>query len=170
VRRACNIVLVGFMGTGKSVVGVRLAERLGWRFVDTDVLISREAGCSISDIFQAESEAGFRERETAALRSLYGAAGTVVATGGGVMGRDENISLLRSIGPLVCLTARPEIILERTRPWKDRPLLAGSTDPLSTMERLLSERAPRYVLADVAIDTSDLPVEGVVDEICRVLT
>lgn len=165
-----NIVLVGFMGTGKSAVGARLAERLGWQFVDTDELISRQAGCSIREIFQRESEAGFRERETAALRSLAGVTGTAVATGGGILGRDENVALLRAVGPLVCLSARPDVILARTRPWQDRPLLAGSTDPLSTVERLLSERAPRYAMADIVIDTSDLPVEGVVDEICRALT
>jgi shikimate kinase len=157
------------MGTGKSVVGKRLAERLSWRFLDTDELVVEAAGCSIPDIFQTESEAGFRDRETAALRGLVGIADTAIATGGGVMGRDENVTLLRSFGPLICLTARPEVILERTRPWQDRPLLAASPDPLSAVERLLADRASRYALADRVIDTSDRSVESVVDEICREL-
>jgi shikimate kinase len=168
VRTTSNIVLVGFMGTGKSVVGKRLAERRGWRYIDTDDLVVGSAGCAISALFEQEGEGGFRDRETAAIRSLLGVEEAAVATGGGILGRDENVSLLRSIGPLICLKARPEVILERTRPWQDRPLLAASREPQATVERLLSERAPRYALADVTIDTSDLAVEEVVDEICRV--
>ena len=158
------------MGTGKSVVGKHLADRLAWRFVDTDELVVEAAGCSIPEIFRTEKEIGFRDRETAALRALCGATDTVIATGGGVMGRDENVALLRAIGPLICLTARPEIILERTRPWQDRPLLASSPDPLATVENLLADRAPRYALADRVIDTSDDTVETVVDKICVGLT
>jgi shikimate kinase len=169
VTHSSNTVLVGFMGTGKSVVGRRLAERLGRLFVDTDERIVAGAGRSIPEIFQSEGEQGFRERETAALRSLSDVTGAVVATGGGIVSRDENIALLRAIGPLVCLAARPEVILERTRPWHDRPLLAGAADPLGTVARLLADRAPRYALADLTIDTSEREIEEVVDEICRAL-
>src|SRR5687768_13052601 len=124
MQRASNIVLVGFMGTGKSAVGQRLARRLGKRFIDTDLRIVEAAGCSVAAIFQAEGERGFRDRETELLRTLVGSSNGVVATGGGILGRDENVELLQRIGPLVCLTARPELILERTRPWEERPLLA----------------------------------------------
>jgi shikimate kinase len=170
-----DILLVGFMGTGKSVVGKRLAARLGRRFVDLDEAIADTAGRSIPEIFAAEGEAGFRERETAALQALVEEAPEpgeerVIATGGGVLGRDENLALLRRLGTLVCLTARPAVILERTRPWRDRPLLAGAPDPAAVVERLLAERAPRYALADRAIDTSERDVEEVVEEICRALT
>jgi shikimate kinase len=164
-----NIVLIGFMGTGKSVVGRRLAAGLDRCFVDTDEQIAAAAGRTIPEIFSVEGEAGFRERETAVLRSLTGISSTVIATGGGIMGRDENVALLRQIGPLVCLTARPEVILARTHPWEDRPLLAGVAEPAVAVDCLLRERASRYAMADLMIDTSDLTVEQVVDEICRVL-
>lgn len=167
---AVNIILVGFMGTGKSVVGKRLAARLGRVFLDTDERIVASAGRSIPEIFAAEGEGGFRARETAALQELSGLDGAVIATGGGVLGHDENVGLLRQAGTLVCLTARPGVILERTRPWKERPLLAGAPDPLAAVERLLEERAAHYALADLTVDTSDRTVEEVVDELCRVLT
>ncbi len=165
-----NIILVGFMGTGKSVVGKRLAARLGRRFLDTDALIVSAAGQTIPQIFAAEGEAGFRERETESLRSLAGTSGAVIATGGGILGREENIALLRQIGSLVCLTARPATILERTRPWAERPILARAPDPPAAVEQLLAERASRYALADLTIDTSERTVDEVVDEICRELT
>src|SRR5438874_7053483 len=139
-----NIVLVGFMGTGKSVVGQRLADRLGRQYVDTDDRLTLDAGRSIPEVFEAEGEAGFRDRETAVLKALVGITGTVLATGGGILGRPENLALLRGLGPLVCLTARPEIILERTQPWESRPMLARATDPRAAVERLLAERAPQY--------------------------
>src|SRR5438067_1084906 len=126
------------MGTGKSAVGERLAARLGFRFVDTDELIVAAAGRPIPDIFATEGEAGFRARETAILRSQTGATGAVFATGGGILVRDENLTLLQTLGPLVCLSARPDAILERTRPWQDRPLLAGAPDPQRRVEDLLA--------------------------------
>ena len=164
-----NIILVGFMGTGKSVVGKRLAARLGHEFLDTDALVVESAGQPIAAIFAAEGEAGFRDRETAVVRALMGITHAVVATGGGILGRDENFTRLRQIGPLVCLTARPAVILERTRPWIDRPMLSRAPDPLAAVEQLLSERAPRYALADLTVDTSDETVDEVVEEICRKL-
>src|SRR5436309_2631321 len=151
VAGCANIVLVGFMGTGKSAVGERLAARRRCRFVDTDERIVAAAGRTIPEIFATEGEAGFRERETAILHSHAGAARIVLATGGGILGRDENLILLRALGPLVCLSARPEVILERTQPWQDRPLLAGADDPLGTVESLLAQRATRYALADLTV-------------------
>jgi shikimate kinase len=164
-----NIVLVGFMGTGKSVVGKRLATRLGWCFVDTDERIVQHAGCSIPELFQSEGELGFRDRETAVLRSLQGNIGTVIATGGGILGRPENVALLRQLGSLICLAARSEVILERTRPWENRPMLATAPNPRAAIERLLAERARLYGQADFVIDTSDRDVDAVVEELCRVL-
>lgn len=164
-----NIVLVGFMGTGKSAVGACLAERLGWPLVDTDLLVATEAGCSIPEIFAREGEAGFRERESAAVASAAARDRVVIATGGGVLGRDENVRRLRAKGRLICLTARPEVILARTAPWRDRPLLAGSQDPREAVERLLSARQPRYALAEFTLDTSDLTVAEVADRILGLL-
>jgi shikimate kinase len=156
-----NIVLVGFMGTGKSAVGAHLAQALGWPFVDTDVVVEARAGCRIAEIFARAGEPGFREQESAVVAEAAAQDRVVIATGGGVLGRDENVNRLKANGRLVCLTARPEVILERTHPWGDRPLLGTASDPRQAVERLLRDRAPHYALADLTIDTSDLTVEEV---------
>src|SRR5947208_12794232 len=101
-----NIVLVGFMGTGKTAVGRELAARLGRGFADTDVWIVEEAGVPIPQIFAGEGEAAFRMREARAVARAAGLSGAVIATGGGALGTDENVERLRSSGVLVCLTAR----------------------------------------------------------------
>jgi shikimate kinase len=164
-----NIVLVGFMGTGKSAVGERLAAALGWPLLDTDAVIEERAGCRIAEIFARAGEPGFREQESAVVAEAAARDCVVIATGGGVLGRDENVACLKANGRLVCLTARPEVILDRTAPWGDRPLLATASDPRQAVERLLGARAPRYALADLTIDTSDLTVEQVAGRILTAL-
>jgi shikimate kinase len=160
-----NIVLVGFMGTGKSAVGERLAVVLGWPFLDTDAVIEERAGCRIAEIFARAGEPGFRDQESAVVAEAAARDRAVIATGGGALGREENVACLKTHGRLVCLTARPEVILERTHPWGDRPLLATASDPRQAVERLLCGRAPLYALADLTIDTSDLTVEEVAGRI-----
>ena len=164
-----NIVLVGFMGTGKSVIGRLLSQRLHRRRFDTDAWVVAEAGMPIAEIFERFGEQAFRDMETLAARQVSTPRRLVVSTGGGILGRDENVELLRSGGRLVRLHARPEVILERTRPWTRRPLLASAADPLETIRQLLAEREPRYALADWSIDTSDLALEDVVERICAKL-
>ncbi|MDQ2800962.1 MAG: shikimate kinase [Armatimonadota bacterium] len=159
-----NIVLIGFMGTGKSAVGRVLARRLDWRHVDTDTEIEREAGKTIPEIFTEEGEAAFRARETALLSSLAppllgaGGASLILSTGGGTPLRPENAALLKEIGTVVWLHVTPEAILERvSRSLHGRPLLAAhQDDPLGRIQSLLADRAPRYAaLADHTLDTSD---------------
>lgn len=164
-----NIVLVGFMGTGKSVVGRLLAKRLKRRRFDTDAWVVNEAGMPISEIFERFGEEPFRQMETMAAREASRQQQWVVSTGGGILGREENVRLLQQGGVLIQLCARPEIILERTRPWSKRPLLANAPDPHATICALLEERAARYALADWSIDTSDLELEEVVERICAQL-
>src|SRR3954452_24694484 len=154
------------MGTGKSAVGRRLARRLGRRVFDTDVWVARRAGAAIPEIFERDGERRFRDLETQAAREVSRRRGLVVSTGGGILGRDENLELLRSGGALVCLQARPEVILARTAPWEGRPMLRTAPDPRQAVERLLAERGPRYALADWTLDTSDLTADQVVDRIC----
>ena len=161
-----TIVLIGFMGTGKSAVGQVLAQRLGCNYLDTDAEIEREAGKTIPQIFTEEGEAAFRARETAVLSSLappevngdWGGGALILSTGGGTPLRDENAALLRQIGAVIWLQASPEAILSRVGPdFRSRPLLADYSDnPRGRIESLLAERAPRYfALADFALDTSD---------------
>ena len=156
-----NIVLIGFMGTGKSAVGRNLARRLDARHLDTDAEIEREAGKPIPQIFAEEGEAAFRARETAILSALtppeLGEGGVILSTGGGTPLRAENAALLKQIGTVVWLRVTPEVILARVeKDLHERPLLAGHTDnPLARIETLLAEREPRYAaLADYQLDTS----------------
>lgn len=161
------MILVGFMGTGKSAVGRRLARRLNRPFVDTDAWIVRRAGRSIPEIFQLHGETAFRDLETAAARAYSRPSRCVLSTGGGMLGREENVALLRQGGVLICLDAAPEVILERTAPWEGRPMLKTAANPRQAVERLLAERAERYALADWRIDTSDLSLDQVTEAICE---
>lgn len=161
-----NVVLVGFMGTGKSAVGRALARRLRRPFVDTDVWVTGEASMPIPSLFAEFGEQAFRDLETQAARRVSEPAGLVVSTGGGILGRDENAALLRSGGILICLSAKPEVILRRTAPWENRPMLKTAANPAEAVRSLLAERAPRYALADWTLDSSDLTIPQVVDQIC----
>jgi len=162
-----NIVLVGFMGTGKSAVGRGLARRLKRPFLDLDERIAREAGRAIPEIFALEGEAGFRKRESKAVEWASGLKEHVVATGGGVMLEEANVERLKKSGILICLSARPDVIVRRTlNRLPSRPLLSGA-DPKGRVEELLKLRAPFYAQADVAIDTSDRSLEQVVAEVLR---
>jgi shikimate kinase len=162
--RCNNIILVGFMGTGKTVVGKALAEALGFAYADTDAMIERAAGKAITRIFAEDGEPHFRDLETAAIRSLAALDRHVVSTGGGCVLRDENWDAMREAGRVVCLAARPEVIFERTRRESHRPLLQ-TPDPMAKIVELLTRRAPFYARADVTVDTSDLCVEEVVKNI-----
>lgn len=154
-----NIVLLGFMGTGKSIIGRRLAVELGYRFADTDQIIEERAQKSIQEIFAEEGEARFRRLEAEAVRDVSGWSGYVISTGGGVPLHEDNIKALRGNGILVSLKARPEVILKRVRKRVGkRPLLRGP-HPLSNITRLLAEREPFYDRAAISIDTSDVDVQ-----------
>jgi shikimate kinase len=159
-----NIILTGFMGTGKSTVGRKLAARLGHKFVDTDLLIEREEGTSITRIFADKGEPYFREREKQMIDRVCSEGGTVIATGGGAMMSEANVARMKGSGTVICLTATPDIILERVRKNSDRPLLQEK-DPFTKIRTLLAARAEAYARADVAIDTSHLGVDEVVEAI-----
>ncbi len=153
------------MGTGKSAVGRLLAKRLRWRFVDLDERIQKKAKATIAEIFSKEGELGFRKREAEEVRQVAELKSHVIATGGGVMLDEGNVRLLKRTGTLICLTARPEVIFQRTTAsLPSRPLLSGS-DPCERIEELLKLRAPFYVQADVAVDTSGRSIKDVVEEI-----
>ncbi len=164
-----NIVLVGFMGTGKTAVSHRLAERLEWERVDTDDLIVARAGKTIPAIFAEDGEPHFRDLETEAIRGLAGRERCVISTGGGCVMRAENMTALRAAGVVVNLAARPEIVLARCGDGASRPLLQVD-DPLAKIQSLMRERAPFYAKADHTIDTEDLSVDAVADAILALST
>lgn len=166
-----NIVLTGFMGTGKSTVGRFLSRRLGLKFVDLDELIEAEAGMTIASMFSSKGESAFRDMEAAMVRRLASGEfgeGLVVSTGGGVVMRPENRELLKSWGTLVCLKASVEEILRRVGERTDRPLLARP-DRKDAIITLLRERADAYRDCEAEMDTTGRPVENIVAEIERLV-
>ena len=170
-KHGMNIVLIGLMGSGKSTVARLAAQNLGFAYADTDHLITDTAGCSIPDIFAREGEAGFRQRETQALRSLLGTERLVIATGGGIVTQPDNIPLLKQLGYVVWLNATPDTLHSRTARSDDRPLLKQG-DAAATLRKLYDERRPLYEAAcDFKITTDDLAATEVaygVSETARV--
>jgi shikimate kinase len=166
--RGSNIILSGFMGTGKTSVGKRLAERLAFEFVDLDDLIEAEARLPISQIFATRGEAAFRALEREMVARMSGRGRSVIATGGGAIVDRQNLEALRGIGVVIALTAAPEIILSRVGGGEERPMLWGP-DTRQRILTLLAERAPVYAQADVLVDTSARSVEEVVEHILGLL-
>lgn len=168
--RARNIVLVGFMATGKTTLGRLVARRAGFRFVDMDKMIEESAGMSIPKIFELEGEEGFRVRESATLRELVGHDRYVIATGGGVVTREKNHPLLRDLGFVVWLHTRKKIIFDRVMRNPHRPLLR-TADPYATIKSMVEQRKPLYkAVADLKVKTCDLSqseaVGGILDSAC----
>ena len=166
-----NVVLIGFMGTGKSSIGKALAVKLGRAFVDIDHAIEADVGLSIPDIFAAHGEAYFRECEKNTCRKLAMRRNMVIATGGGTVKDPENMAILKQTGLIVCLTASVNTILERTRRMGQRPLLdAYGTDNESrrrAITELMDERRELYAKADYTMDTTDKTPLLVVDDLAK---
>lgn len=166
-----NIVLTGFMGTGKTTVGKRLAKRLGWRFVDIDQLIEASAKMPIARIFEKRSEAVFRRLERRHISHAIHGNEQVIATGGGAFIDPDNRTRLKASGPVVCLTAKPGVIFARVGPkLATRPLLRGAHDPVTRIRALLHRRAKLYAQADLTIDTSALSIDEVVERVWDTLS
>ena len=159
------IVLVGFMGTGKSSCGRALAVRLGCAFIDLDKYIEDKENKTIPEIFAAEGEAYFREKEREAVREVVQRKNAVIATGGGTIKDEENLALLKERGVLVCLTADVDTILQRTERRGERPMLDARADRRKAVEELLASRQGMYAQADFAVDTSALSPMQVTEEI-----
>lgn len=159
-----NIVLTGFMGTGKTEVGKILSRKLGYVLVDTDTEIEKEQGITITEIFKQYGESKFREIESNVIKRLSEINNAVISTGGGAVLRQENMDNLRKNGVIICLTASAETILKRTGNNNDRPLLQVD-NPLQKIKELLEFRRPYYEKADVMIDTEGKTPLGVADEI-----
>lgn len=152
-----NIVLVGFMGTGKTTVGRILANRLGWTFTDTDAFIQEQAGMTISRMFEEHGEPFFRQRETEALRELLQRQNQVVSTGGGAVLLEENRRLMLENGLVVAMNAEESAIVERVRGDKGRPLLQG--DVVERVRTLMEARRHAYDFAPVQLHTDRLSPE-----------
>ncbi|MGV0953244.1 MAG: shikimate kinase [Fluviibacter sp.] len=166
-----NIYLVGLMGAGKSTVGRLLARRLNKRFVDTDQEIESRNGVTIPVIFEIEGEEGFRKREHEVLSDLACEQGLILSTGGGIVMRSDNRELLTANGYVVYLHARPELLADRTKHDRSRPLL-NVADPLTRLRELHALRDPLYRdVAHAVVETGrgapQQVVQGILTEIMR---
>jgi shikimate kinase len=159
------VVLVGFMGAGKSSIGRRLARRLGYRFEDMDRRIEEREGLPVAGLFRERGEAAFRALEHEEARAVSALSGVVVATGGGAFAQEATRARLQQGAFTVWLQCSLEAALQRVRPDASRPL-AGNRE---IMRALLAEREPSYRLADVAVDTSRRTPREVVDRIVELI-
>lgn len=158
-----NIVLIGFMGTGKSTVGQLLAARLGWAFADTDTEIEEKEGMAIPVLFERHGEAYFRRVETDVVKELAAGQSQVIATGGGAVLAEANRAAMLDAGLVVALKADKQTIVERVSADANRPLLRGGVE--ARVEALLADRATAYDFAHVTIDTTGMSAEQVADAI-----
>ncbi|MHA1370419.1 MAG: shikimate kinase [Promethearchaeota archaeon] len=162
-----NISLIGFMGTGKTTVGRIVAERLNKRFIECDDFIVKKAGKSIPEIFALDGEIAFRELEIQVMKEIQDENNCVFSTGGGVVLNNINVLYMNKSSVVICLVARPDVIYKRimNEGKEKRPLLA-KPDPMAEIVRLLEFRKPFYAAAtNLLIDTSNLPIEDVVDKV-----
>lgn len=157
-----NIVVIGFMGTGKSTVGKRLAQSLAWKFFDTDNVIEEVTNLSVPEIFRRHGETRFRSEERIVVKRLSQQERIVIATGGGTVLNPLNWEALAQNGIMIGLHASIEVILSRIGHKNDRPLLKGSREEI---EKLWSERQKCYAQADLTVDTSQKNIDEVVNEI-----
>jgi shikimate kinase len=162
-----NVILVGFMGTGKSTIGKLLAGRLGWSFADLDEYIEKEQKTAIRDLFRVHGEPHFRALESKALRKLLEKKKKVLASGGGAVLAEENRVCMLEHGLVIALTAAPDCIIGRVSRDQNRPLLEG--DLQERVHTLLEQRKHAYEFAHLTIDTTDLSAVQIVDQIIKSL-
>lgn len=163
---APNIILVGFMGSGKTATAKEISKILGFRFWDMDQWIENETNENIQDIFKKKGEAFFRQLETKAVLWLKGKKNYVISTGGGAWLQEENRKNLLKSGWCIWLKVSAEGVWKRIgKHLEQRPLLTGTPNPQATIESLLNERNPYYSLAHISFDTSGKSPEQVAFEI-----
>jgi len=161
-----NVVLIGFMGSGKSLIACELGRRLNVEVISTDALIEARRGEKIHEIFKSQGEAFFRDLEAETIKEISQRRGIVIDCGGGVVLRKENLQHLKTNGIVFYLQATPEVIYERIKKEGHRPLLTVP-DPLGFMKQLYQQRLPLYNQADFMIDANDASIEGPVAEILK---
>lgn len=160
-----NIMLIGFMGAGKTTVSRELTGLTGKTEIDMDAYIVESEGCSINDIFEKHGEAYFRQLETKYLSEIQKNSGAIVSCGGGAVLKDENVQLMKENGVIILLTAAPETILLRVQNSKDRPILNGNMN-IEFITELMNKRKDRYMsVADIIVETDHKSVSAVADEI-----
>jgi shikimate kinase len=161
-----SVALIGLMGCGKSTIGKLLAQKLNMDFVDIDQKIEEQEGITISEIFANKGEAAFREIETKLLKTFSSSSNLVLATGGGAVQKEENIATLKENCATIYLKASPEVLFDRIKDDKSRPLLQNN-NPLETLRELLNKREANYLKADIIVETEHKSVDEILDEITK---
>ena len=160
-----NLILCGMMGAGKTTVGIKIAEKLGRRWYDTDEVITQQYG-KISNIFEGKGEEYFRGLETQTVKLLCAETDLVISVGGGLVLRAENVELLKQNGKIFFLRAKKQTLLARLQGDKERPLLQGEECLEDKIERLLSTREAIYEkAADYIVDVDEKSPDKIADEI-----
>lgn len=160
-----NIVLIGFMGTGKSAVSRYLGRKYGMKIAEMDQIIAERENKSIPDIFKENGEEYFRNCETELLKELQKKENTVISCGGGAPLRPENVAEMKKNGKVFLLTASPQTVYERVKRQTDRPLLAGRKT-VEGIAELMEERKEKYeAAADVVIDTDNKEIWQICEEL-----
>jgi len=167
MTKAENIVLTGFMGTGKTTVGRALSKSTGLRFLDADELIENKAAMPVKDIFAGKGEPYFRRLEKEVIKEVTETmAGIVFSVGGGAVIDPENRVRLKSFGTVICLTAEPAVIAKRVGEGDERPLLGADIDKrIANISELLKQREEAYKDCHLTVDTTHKDVKAVVEEI-----
>lgn len=162
-----NIILTGFMGSGKSTIGQLVADKLQRNFVDMDIVIETREQRPISQIFAESGEAYFRQLEANLCQELAAQTGQVIATGGGALVSEDNLRLMQKTGLVICLDCEPEVLWQRIGQSEDRPMLAGRDDGrFARLDALLKQRAPAYARIERHIDVTQLSPEAIAQQIC----
>ena len=164
-----NIVLTGFMCAGKTTIGRKLAKLLDYNFIDTDMEIEEDQGCSVEDIFKYGGEECFRDIETKMLEKLINAQNSVISTGGGIILREYNQSLLKQIGRQVYLKVPKKELLHRLKKVNNRPLLKNK-DSDTDLDQMFNDRSLLYEKAECIIETGQQTPQQIASEIVRIIT
>lgn len=159
-----NIVLIGMMGSGKSMIARALAQKLQRPYFSTDELVEKEAGARVKDIVAARGWDHFRSVESTVVAGLAQQSGIIIDCGGGVVLKRENMDLLQNNGIIFYLDAPPEVLYQRLKKDTQRPLIQVS-DPLAELKGIYRQRLPLYSQAHFTIDASDASIEGPVAQI-----
>jgi shikimate kinase len=162
-----NIILIGMMGTGKSFIGAKLAKLLAhFNYVDTDEIIEKKEGISISEIFEKYGEKRFRELEAMVIKEISQCRNQIISIGGGAFENPENIDVLKKNGLTFYLKTPPKEIFRRIEKETHRPIL-GNDFSLKTIENLLRKRDKNYFKADFIVDTYERPAYTIMDDILK---